>query len=74
MQKTTRLQAMTKNILLVILGRLLGVPQAPDRPLCVRSNTPDGVAFSLPVVAGSCTSAQEVGSVFHALRAAPKAA
>ena len=39
---------------------LLGFPQAPDRPLCVRSNTPDGVAFPLPTVAHSCTSAQEI--------------
>ena len=65
---------MTGDILLDIAGRLLGFPQAPDYPLCVQSNTPDGVALSLPAVAGSCTSAQEVQSVFHAVRAAPKAA
>ena len=52
-------QAMTSNILLDIAGRLLGFPQAPDRTLCVRSNTPYGVAFSLPLVARSRTSARE---------------
>ena len=38
---------------------LLGFPQAPDWPQSVQSNTPDGVAFPLPSVAPSCTSAQE---------------
>ena len=38
---------------------LLGFLQAPDWPLCGQSNTPDGVAFPLPLVARSCTSAQE---------------
>ena len=52
---------MSENILLDILTRLLGFPQAPDRPLCVQSNTPYGVAFSLPSVALSRTFAQEFG-------------
>ena len=43
----------------IFLKRWLGFPQAPDWPLCVQSNTPDGVAFPLPSVAHSCTSAQE---------------
>ena len=51
---------MTLDIVSDIQGRLLGIPQAPDRALCVRSNTPDGVALPLPSVARSCTSAQEV--------------
>ncbi len=36
---------MSGNILLDIPTRLLGEPQAPDWPLCVQSNTPDGVAL-----------------------------
>ena len=56
----SRLQAMTLDIVFDIQGRLLGVPQTPDRALCVRSNTPDGVALPLPAVAPSCTSAQEI--------------
>ena len=40
---------MTLDIVFDIQGRLLGVPQTPDRALCVRSNTPDGVAFVAPV-------------------------
>lgn len=46
--------------------RPLGSPQAPDWPLCVQSNTPDGVAFPLPAVAHSCTSAQEGKRPFRA--------
>lgn len=44
----------------IFLKRWLGAPQAPDWPLCVQSNTPDGVAFPLPLVAPSRTSAQEI--------------
>ena len=59
---------MTLDIVFDIQSRLLGTLQAPARPLCVRSNTPDGVALPLPSVARSCTSAQEVrGCVPHLL-------
>ena len=40
---------MYRNILLDIPIRLFGFPQSPDCPLCVQSNTPDGVAFAAPV-------------------------
>ncbi len=60
---------MSGNILLDIPTRLLGEPQAPDCPLCVQSNTPDGVAFVAPsgrsflhIRAGRETSFQGVSS------------
>ena len=49
-----------RNILLDIPKTLVGVPPKPQAVrLRVRPNTPDGVAFPLPSVAHSCTSAQE---------------
>lgn len=52
---------MSSDILLRIpLHACWGSPQAPDCRLRGQSNTPDGVAFPLPAVACSCTSAQEV--------------
>ena len=47
---SNRGQAMSEDILLDTLTRLLGFPQAPDRPPCARSNTPAAWLFrSLPV-------------------------
>lgn len=51
---------MSGDILLDFAARLLGFPQAPDWPLRVQSNTPDGVAFPLPLVASSRTSARDI--------------
>ena len=65
---------MTLDIVFDIQSRLLGTPQAPDRPLRVRSNTPDGVALPLPAVAPSCTSAQEIWDAYAPIRSAPGAA
>ncbi len=62
-----RRQAMSGDILLNIAARLLGSPQAPDRTLCVRSNTPTAWLLSLPLVAPSCTSAQEDKPPFRGL-------
>ena len=50
---------MHRDILLAIPMRLLGFPQSPDWTLCVQSNTPAAWLLSLPLVAPSCTSAQE---------------
>ena len=52
-------QAGHRNIVFDIPMRLLGFPQAPDRAQSARSNTPDGVAFSLPLVARFRTSERE---------------
>ena len=54
-----RLQAMSRDIVFDIAARLLGFPQAPDRAHLRPVEHACGVAFSLPLVAGSRTSARE---------------
>jgi len=50
---------MSRNILLDIPARLLGIPQAPDCPLSRSVEHIFRRGFALPAVAFSCTFAQE---------------
>ena len=59
---------MTLDIVFDIQGRLLGVPQTPDRALCVRSNTPDGVAFVAPIGRSFLHIRAGSPSAFHAFQ------
>ena len=51
---------MYSDIPLGICCTLVGDAPSLGLPLSRQSNTPDGVAFPLPPVARSCTSAQEI--------------